>query len=348
MKRKNVTINRLLCLLAAIVFLLSFLLMQQRSQVVIRIHDDQVDLQKLTNAIAEFIIVNGYQHQVELVESTIKEARGLLLRGDIDITLELWRENNLLWHRKAIEENRITDLGEMYDGGKQYWIVSKWYARKHGIRTVFDMQHHWQDFLDPDDPSKGLFFNCIYGWTCRDINRVKLQAYGMDRYYNTVSPVSPNSLKSIYTNAQARGLPVFGYYWEPNSIMAGENWHILEEPAYAEEIWQQVIEAASTPNAEKLEQACSFNDSGAHKVVNSGLAEKAPGVFRMVKKMKIDTAFFNDAFLNNGNLDKKSFDPEKLARRFLLSHPEQWTSWVPPDVENKIDQALKIRDHNQP
>ena len=47
----------------------------------------------------------------------------------------------------------------------------------------------------PEDASKGLFFNCITGWTCLEINSVKLEAYGLDKYYNAVSPISPEALQ---------------------------------------------------------------------------------------------------------------------------------------------------------
>ncbi len=343
---KFLTVKQLFALLFVVFILLSLFFIPKRSQKTIRLHEDQIELQKITNAIAEFIIVEGFNYKVELVEATVKEARGHLLRGGIDISLEIWRENNLQWLTEATSNNILTDLGEIYSGGRQYWIVSKWYAEEKEIKTVFNMENHWQDFLDPDDPSKGLFFNCIYGWTCRDINRVKLQAYGLDRFYNTVSPVSPRSLKAIYDKAQSRKLPIFGYYWEPNSLMTGQNWHILEEPPYSEEIWKKVVEAASAPNGGKLQQACSFNEGGAHKVANSNLAGKAPGVFQMFQKMKLDIEFFTDTFFNSKKLEKTKFSSRELAQQFLINYPEQWTFWVSIDVQKKIKIALQNKDQN--
>ena len=342
--RKPPTTRQTFLFAIVLFIIIATIVLPQRERQTIRLHDDQIELQKLTNAIAAFIIENGYGYRIKLVEATIQEARPLLLRGDIDITLEMWVENNLLWHSQATQENLITDLGEMYRGGKQYWIVSKWYAEKHNIKTVFDMKDHWQDFLDPDDPSKGLFFNCIYGWTCRDINRVKLQAYDLDKYYNTVSPLSPKSLKSIYENAQTRKFPVFGYYWEPNSIMKKKSWQILEEPPFSQDTWTNVIEAASTPNGKKLDKACSFNDSGAHKIAQSNLLNKAPEVFTMLKKMRIDIVFFNEMSLNNEILEDNKLSPRQLALRYLNDYPEQWGSWVSPNAKKKIIKALKNDD----
>jgi glycine betaine/proline transport system substrate-binding protein len=344
MTRKPPTMRQMFLPAIVLLIFLATILLPQGEQKTIRLHDDQIELQRVTNAITAFIIEEGYGYKIKLVEATIKEARPLLLRGDIDIALEVWVENNLLWHSQAIGEKLITDLGEMYSGGKQYWIVSKWYAEKHDIETVFDMKDHWQDFLDPDDPSKGLFFNCIYGWTCRDINRVKLQAYDLDKYYNTVSPLSPKSLKSIYENSQTRKFPIFGYYWEPNSIMEQKSWKILKEPPFSRETWIDVIEATSTQNGTRLENACSFNDSGAHKIVNSNLANKAPAIFKMLKKMKIDIVFFNEMFLNNEILEDNKLSPRQLALRYLKDYPEKWGLWVPPKVQKKVIKALQDYD----
>ena len=162
--------------LAAVVLFAFFVIFhlagRQRDETTIRIHDDQIDIQKLINAIAGFIIENGYGYKVQLVESTIKEVHEHLITGDIDITLEMWKDNNLAWYDMTRKKGDVLDFGPIYSGGRQYWIIPRWYAREKNITTVFQMKSHWRDFANPEDPSKGIFFNCIFGWSCRDINRV--------------------------------------------------------------------------------------------------------------------------------------------------------------------------------
>lgn len=329
--------------------LLAFVVLKpaSKSGVVIRLHDDQIDIQKLVNAIAEFIIVQGYGYPVEKVESTIKEIHDRLVSGDIDVTLELYKENNLVWYHQGILHNQIEDLGIIYSGGQQYWIIPGWYAREKNIQTVFDMKKHWRDFANPEDPSKGLFFNCIFGWTCRDINRIKLIAYGLDRYYNTVSPISPEALKSIYESAQKRRVPVFGYYWEPNSLMTEYDWFILEEPPYSEPVWHNIIESAENPEAASsgsIGEACAFNTSRVHKVAHPNLAKKAPEVAAMLKKMEIDIGLFNEILFSRNKIFQGPDFFETLAESFLQTHPDQWQPWVTPEAEKKILQALSVSD----
>lgn len=343
MKSKTTPLILLIFCFCLFLLVLVYLKPSPRSEIIIRLHDDQIDIQKLINAIAEFIIVQGYGYPVEKKESTIKELHNRLVSGDIDVTLELWKENNLSWYNQGIQQGQIQDLGVIYAGGQQYWIIPRWYALEKNIKTVFDMKQHWRDFANPEDPSKGLFFNCIFGWTCQDINRIKLMAYGLDRFYNTVSPISPEALKSIYESARKRQIPIFGYYWEPNSLMIEQDWYILQEPPYSEPVWLNIIESAANPETASpgsIGEACAFNTSRVHKVAHPSLAKKAPEVVAMLKKMKIDIGLFNEILFSQ---DKNYHGPDffqTLAESFLQTHPDQWQPWVTPEAEKKILQAL--------
>ncbi|MEH0020595.1 MAG: glycine betaine ABC transporter substrate-binding protein [Desulfobacter sp.] len=306
----------------------------------IRLHDDQIDIQKLTNAIARFILEKGYGYEVTMVESTIKEVHERLTAGDIDVTLEMWKDNNLAWYDMAKKKGDVVDLGPIYTGGRQYWIIPRWYAREKNITSVFQMKQHWRDFANPEDPSKGIFFNCIFGWSCRDINRVKLEAYGLDRYFNTVSPTSPEALESIYENARMRELPVFGYYWEPNALTASQDWYALEEPAHDPGVWEEIIQAATDPDAPRPKTACAFKEISVHKLSHRKLLETAPDAARMLENMIIPVHVFDDILFSNA---RRSVAPEAfkhMARRFFNAYPETWQTWVTEDAAQKIRTAL--------
>lgn len=323
--------------------LLSFILYYyfnsvKQESLVIRLHEDQVEVQKLVNAFTRIIIEEGYGFRVQLVESTIKEVQERLLRGDVDVTMEMWKQNNLLWYKEGLKRGRLIDLGILYSSGQQYWIVSRRYAEENGITSVFDMRNHWQDFVDPADPSKGIFFNCVFGWACSDINNVKLKVYGLDRYYNSVSPLSPESLKAVYEKAHARNLPVFGYYWEPNALMEDKDWYVLEEPEYKEEVWEQVIHASIDPKAEIPHQACGYNESGVYKIASIGLSAKAPEIVKMLAAMEVDVQVIKDILFTSELRNEKLY--ADLARKFLEDYPAMWSGWVTEEARLKIEKAL--------
>ena len=305
---------------------------------VVRLHDDQIDMLQINNAIAEFIIEKGYGHAVERVECTTKEMQRLMVQGDIDVALEVWKSNNQEWYRREVAGGRILDLGAIYADENQFWVIPAWMAREHNIRTVADMRQPWRLFQDPEDASKGLFFNCITGWTCLEINTVKLEAYGLNKFYNAVSPISPEALRAVLENAQLKRVPVFGYYWTPNSLMASYQWQVLEEPSYSEQCWEKVVKAANDKTLRPLDEACEYEQTPVHKFASQELAGRLPDVLEVMQKMAVNAESLSDTlswvFRQGGQKWNAA------AVYFLRSYPEQWRTWVTAPARNRIEDAL--------
>ena len=67
-----------------------------------------------------------------------------------------------------------------------------------GLVSVSDLPEYVELFSDPEDPSKGVIFNCIIGWQCEKINRAKWHAYGLFDTYNMVEPGRPERSTPAY------------------------------------------------------------------------------------------------------------------------------------------------------
>ena len=172
------------------------------------------------------------------------------------------------------------------------------------LRTVFDLQDHWELFEDPNDPSKGALHNCTIGSQCTEINRVKLEAYGLARYFNAVSPASYASLAATLAAAQDQQRPVLGYYWAPTALMGAYDWYVLEEPAYSDECWGPVIAAANGESASP-EEACAY-ETLAWAVANA----------------------IGD-------------DWEQAAVHYFRTYEDRWRGWVTPEAYERISEALE-------
>jgi len=308
------------------------------SKPVIRLHDDQIDAQQINNAIIATLITTGYGYPVVRVERTIKEMRRLIVAGEIDLTVELWKVNNLKWLEVETAAGTIVDFGEMYSGGGQFWMIPRWVAEEYGIRSVADMRRHWKVFQDPEDPSKGVFFNCIIGWTCRELNTAKLRGYGLDKFYNAVSPSTPKALEAALENSQLKRVPVFGYYWNPNALMAAYDWQILEEPPFTPECWQRVVDASLVDGPYQLDQGCAYGNSPVQKIGHPGLAQKAPDLALFFTRMHMDLAILNRLLL--WAREQNATDWQEVAAHFLRHYPDQWRGWVTAEAAQRIDRAL--------
>ena len=308
---------------------------------VIRLYDGQYESLLLNNAITEFIIERGYGYPVQQVFLTTLEMEEALPRGSIDLNMEGWQQNIAEWYSKQIAKGTIVNLGMTYEAGPQFFIVPQWVAEEYGIRTVFDLQDQWELFEDPDDPSKGALYNCTIGSQCAEINKVKLEAYGLARYFNAVSPASYASLAATLASAQDRREPVVGYYRAPTALMGAYDWQVLEEPAYSDECWQRVIAAARGEGASP-DEACAYETLPIDALAHAGLKQKAPDVFEMVRNMNVGLEPLNQTLawaVENAIGD----DWEQAAVHYLRTYVERWQSWVTPEALQRINRALVER-----
>ena len=156
---------------------------------------------------------------------------------------------------------------------------------QYGIVTVFDMKDHWELFRDPQDPSKGVFYSSEIGAQSTEINRVKLEAYGLDRYYNAVTP-STAALTAALTAAQERGQPVFGHHWSPTAVVGAYEWHAFEEPAYSGACGRRITSAIEE-GGPAPDEACAYESVAIDAPAHSGLRDKAPDIVEMLQKMNV-------------------------------------------------------------
>ena len=128
---------------------------------VIRLDDGEWDSLWINNAIAKFIIEEGYGYPVETVVETSHELEEAIPKGEVDLRMEIWQTGTTDWYDEQLGQGNIVNLGMTFEAGPQFFIIPQWVAEQYNIKTVFDMKDHWELFQDPQDPSKGMFYNCI-------------------------------------------------------------------------------------------------------------------------------------------------------------------------------------------
>jgi len=305
---------------------------------VIRLHDSLGESQKINNAIAKFIIENGYGYPVETVVASTPMMQESLPAGVVDLNLEGWQQNILEWYDAELAKGTVVNLGMIFEGGPQFFMIPRWVADQYNINTVADMKAHWELFRDPQDPSKGVFYNCISGWECATINQVKLEAYGLDEYYNIVSPASSIALTAALEGPQKMTRPVFGYYWQPSPLAAAYQWHVLEEPPYIDDCWDQVIAATENPALRPIAQACAYESRPVDKLAHAGLQEKAPELVEMLRAMMVGLDPINKTMAWFTENDVEGWDQSGVY--YLRNYEDRWRSWVTPEAYDRIKDAL--------
>jgi len=302
--------------------------------------DTQFDSLWFLNATVGYILEKGYGYNVETIETTTPIAQVSLAQGDVDIWIELWQQNWQDHYDEVMAAGQIENLGPIYEGGPQFWMVPQWVHEEYGINTVFDMIDHWELFPDPEDPEKGIFYNCMVGWQCEALNNVKFEAYGLDEYYNIMAPGSSGAMVAVLVAAQKKQQPVFGYYWAPTPVMGMFDWYILEEPAYDKAVWDKITKAKDDKSLRPLSEACAYETLPVDKGINAGLRETNPDIVAMLEKMNVGLDPINKAtaYAEENEIQEWS----EIAVWYLKGYESTWKKWVTDDAYKKIKEALAL------
>ena len=304
----------------------------------IKLVDAQWESLWINNAIAQFIIEKGYGYPVEIIQMTTAIAQVSLASGEVDLHMELWQQNWIDNYNEQVAKGTIVNLGMSNEGGPQFWVIPQWVHEEYGINTVADMKDHWELFPDPEDPSKGAFYNCIIGWQCEVINAIKMEAYGLTDYYNIVTPGSAGALDAALEGPMMKEEPVFGYYWGPTALKARYDWYILEEPEYSDAIWEKVAAAQADDSLRPIDEACAYETLPIDKGMNPQLQDKAPDVVTMLKQLNIGSypLFHTTNWANENEIQ----DYELAAVWYLNEYENDWKNWVTTEAYDKIKEAL--------
>lgn len=304
----------------------------------------------INNEIAKFIIEEGYGYPVEIKTITTPVFQQAMEKGEVDVHMELWRTNIIDWYNKVTGDGTMLDLGPTYERSTQGWYVPRYVIEGDSgrgleplapdLKSVFDLPRYKQVFADPENPQKGLLVNGITGWNVTEVNKVKLQAYGLTDDYNTLEPGSAAALDAAVAGAVKKGKPILFYYWEPTWLMGMYDFVKLEEPEFNEDCWSEIqsIVAGEKPIEEASANAgCAFETLAIHKGVHKSLKERAPEVVEMLKKLNVGTDPLNktSAFMESEDASAK-----EAAMYYFENYPDRWREWLPDDVEQKVEAAL--------
>ena len=194
--RRNIT-TKILLSVTAILLLLSLSLTGCAEEVEkppLKFADAGWDSIQVHNAIVGFIVEKGYDYPPsEIVPGSSPVVLLGTVEGDIDIFMEVWTLNYGDTYTDYIDSGEIIETNLVFDDNFQGYLVPDYViegdpargieAVAPDLKSVSDLPEYWELFKDPEDPSKGRFYNSIPGWLCTEHNSIKHETYGLDEYY---------------------------------------------------------------------------------------------------------------------------------------------------------------------
>ena len=279
------------------------------------------------NQIVSFILENGYDYEVEYIAGDTIPLFAGLAEGDIDISMEVWVENQLVAYLDAVGAGEVIDLGMNFPDSTQGWFVPTYMIENGDLPenvSVSDMADYWELFKDPEDPTKGIFYAGAPGWECTSIDVDKMEAYGLDEYYNYFITGSGDTLAASMVAAYENEEAWFGYYWKPTFLMGQLDMTQVVEPAYDEEIFNTT-------------RGCAYTADRIDICVHSSLLERAPEVVTFLRNYETNSNMIAKALVY---MEENETDHAGAALWFFQEYEDVWTEWVPEDIASKVMDAL--------
>lgn len=296
---------------------------------------------RVHNRIAQFILEKGYGCKTDALPGTSIPLITGLGRGDIDVSMEIWYNLSRDIIDRLESEGKIQRIGVNFPDAVQGWFVPTYVIKgdeKRGIKpmapdlkSVFDLPKYKDLFRDPEEPSKGRFYNGVLGWFAEKVNTKKLKAYGLDKHYTNFRPGTADALVAAIASAYERGRPILFYYWGPTWVLGKYDFTMLEEPPYDPEVWNALIEE------ENPTRACAYPLETVYIAVNTRLIKEAPSVVEFLKKYRTSNELTSKllAYMQDNRASE-----EETARYFLRNYQDVWTEWVPAEVAERVKKAL--------
>ncbi|GGK00871.1 ABC transporter substrate-binding protein [Pseudomonas matsuisoli] len=270
----------------------------------------------LLTEVLETVLKEGYGCKTDALPGNSITLEQALSNNDIQIFAEEWIGRSDAWN-KAAEAGKVVGVGAPITGAVEGWYVPRYLiegadAKAPKLKTVADLRQYAELFRDPEEPSKGRFYNCPAGWTCELENSEMLKRYDLEGSFTNFRPGTGPALDAAIQSSYRRKEPIVFYYWSPTPLIGQMDLVKLEEPGVDKRIQIQV---------------------GLSKAFHEG----APELVEVLEKVNFPIDLLNE---NLARMAKERADSSELAQAFLKAHPEVWHAWVSAEAAKKIEASL--------
>jgi glycine betaine/proline transport system substrate-binding protein len=311
----------------------------------VRIGDLNWDSANFHDQVAAFILKHGYGCQVTLIYGASLPIMTAHYQGKNDLIMELWYDNVKDQYDPAMKSGKVKQVGVNTPDSAQGWYIPRFVQKANpGLKSVHDLVKYKHLFKDPEEPSKGRFVNCIPGWACEIINTVKMRVYGMEKHFTNFRPGSGGALAAAIKGAYLKKKPVLAYYWAPTPLLGQLDLVQLEEPAWNEADWDDMMKHVNALKKGGVEamgnpkKATAYRTAELPKSVTTKFAAKNPGIVAFIKKYTLSSQVVSKAL---AYLEKNAGGDAAVTAIHFLKTNKVWKSWVPADVVKKVEEALK-------
>lgn len=295
------------------------------------------DSVRMQNAIARFIVENGYGYTTDTIPDLPGHAEDVfksLVNGSIQVDMEVWLPNLRKEWEKALESGAVIPLGKSLDVTWQSGFVVPTYTIKGdpttgntlapGLRTVHDLKNYTEVFAKPGSGGKAVLWNCPPFWNCSKINEGQVRAYGLDDVIELRNPGTEEEFFNKLLLATEGKTAWLGYMWSPTKAASTLDLTRLVEPN---------CDVGQNP-----EDGCGYDDTRVRIAVHPSLVANAANLVEMFRKWDFKASTL---FVAEDCLKQMEKDFEKAAVCYLKKEQAVWSQWATIDATQRVREALR-------
>ncbi|WP_224703056.1 glycine betaine ABC transporter substrate-binding protein [Devosia aquimaris] len=282
------------------------------------------------------ILDAGFGCSVALVTGdTVPTTSSMVTRGSPAVAPELWTSTVQEQWDDAAAEGTVVDLGDaISDGTIEGWFIPRYTQEANPeIVSAETAIAHPEVFPDPEDSSKGRLYSCPPGWGCELATSALFKAYDMSDAWNLFSPGSGGALDASIARAFTREEPILFYYWGPTAILGKYDAVALDMGESKPEVYA----CNTNPDCTDEPGVTAYPSSPAIVGAAAWVKEEAPTVADYFSKVGLTNAEISELLVYG---DENQADAEATAINFLKTKEDVWTTWVSPEVADKVRASL--------
>jgi len=251
------------------------------------------------NEVVRILIEEGYGVSVETVPADTAVMVAGLRTSDIDLSMEVWSDN-IPTYQEELSDGNFVELSVNFDDNQQGLYIPRYlYDQYPDLRTV------------PD------------GWSATEFLELKMEAYGLDEYYEFRKIDSSATLNATLAGAYANEEPWVGYNWEPTWALGLFDLALLDDDPYTKEDFAAGIGAFPTVRVTVA--------------VDNTFEDRFPEITEFLRNYVTSSEVTSQAL---AYMQENSVEADAAAQWFLINYESMWTSWVPADIADLVKASL--------
>ena len=289
-------------------------------------------------AVAKYILEKGFGCDIVLVSGSALPLLQELTQGNIDVMMEVWQDAVPESYLKAKNDGLVIELGLNMMGVEGFFVPKYLLEDSRGsllpdLKAVTDILRYSELFAGEQETRKGIFYNCVKGWQCEQINDLKLELYGLTKLFTNYKAESWLDFEAAILKSYEQKQAMVFYHWGPTWLLGELDVVMLDEQAFDAELWQAMKNAIKETNPDLAITAVAYPSKEVHIVVSKAAFDALPAeLLAFLTAYSIEQNLVSDYL---AIMRKEKLEPNALALRFLQEQ-SYWESWLSAERVKRV------------